>query len=301
MVNDIQELEELMKKLIITAFIILSGILANAGVIYEAKIEVELYNQQEMPEDNPATGMIEEMTKPYTMKAMMEQDGRGRVKFTSDGPMMFKKGTFLVAENKDVVYFCDPESKSYSKFNIGNANKQLSGLAAKMQKFTKMKYKNIAVTIAEIGDGGNVAGYPTKKYKLVVEYDTEMKILFKKVKDHQKQEYIIYATNKLPFDLIGEYSNSQMFTTGIEGIDNQIKTKVAKVGFPLKIETLSYDKNNTLTAKHTFTITSLKEKNLNPALFKVPNGYTEQEVEVEGQDEEGNTKKQKLKFGDLFK
>jgi hypothetical protein len=232
---------------------------------------------------------------------MMEQNGKGRIKFTSDGPLHLKKGTFIVAESKDVVYFCNPETKSYSKFNIGNANKQLTGLAAKMQKLTKMKYKNIAVTLADLGDGGNIAGYPTKKYKLVVEYDTEMKILFKKVKDHQKQEYIIYATQKLPFDLIGEYSNSQMFTTGIKGIDNQINTKVASVGFPLKIETLNYDKNNTLTAKHSFTITSLKEKNLNPALFKVPNGYTEEEVEYETQDEEGNAKKQKFKMGDLFK
>jgi len=290
-----------MKKLIITAFIILSGILANAGVIYEAKIETELYNQQEMPEDNPMADMVDQMTKPYTMKVMMEKDGKGRVKFTSDGNMLFKKGSFLVMESKDIMYLCDPETKTYSKFNLGAIAKKTAGLAATMQKFTKMKYKNIAVTIAEIGDGGDVAGYPTKKYKLVVEYDTEMKILFKKVKDHLKKEYILYATNKLPFDLLGEYSNSQVFTTGIEGIDNQINNKVATTGFPLKIEVLDYDKNNTLTAKQTFTILSLKEKNLNPALFKVPNGYTEQEVEVEGQDEEGNTKKQKLKLGDLFK
>jgi len=292
-----------MKKLLITSFILISALIVNAGVIYEAEIKTELYNQPEYQnqEDNPAADMLQQMTKPYTMKAMLESEGRGRIKFTSDGPLMFQKGTFLVAESKDTMYFCNPTDKTYSKFNIGNANKQLTGFASKLQKMTKMKYENIAVTLAELGDGGDVAGYPTKKYKLVVEYDTKMKILFKKIKDHQKKEYIIYATSKMPFDLLGDYTNSQIFTTAIKNIDSQIQTKIADIGFPLKTESLSYDKENKLTAKSSFTILSIKEKTLNPALFKVPNGYKEAELEVATQDEEGNTQKQKLKFGDLFK
>lgn len=292
-----------MKKLLTTAFIILSALFVNAGIIYEAKIQTELYNQPsyENQEDNPAAGMLEEMTKPYTMKAMLESEGRGRIKFTSDGPLMFQKDTFIVAENKDTVYFCNPADKTYSVFNAGNANKQITGMAETLQKMTKMKYENIAVSIAEMGDGGDIAGYSTKQYKLIVEYDTKMKILFKKVTDHQKREYIIYTTSKLPFDMLGDYSNKQLFTTAIESIDQQIQSKVSGIGFPLKIENLSYDKDNKLTAKTSFTITSIEEKTLNPSLFKVPNDYTEKQMEVETEGEDGSKQKQKIKLGDLFK
>lgn len=292
-----------MKKLIITTLLFFAAFTLNAGVIYEAKIETEIYNQPqyENQEENPMGDMVQQMTKPYTIKAMLETENRGRVKFTSDGPLMFAKGTFIISESKDTVYLCNPQDKSYSKLNIGNANKQLGGFAAKLQKMTKMKYKNISVNIAELGDGGDVAGYSTKKYKLVVEYDTEMKILFKKVKDHQKKEYIIYATKKLPFEMMGEYSNKQFFTTAIENIDSQIQSKVGDIGFPLKIENLAYDKENKLVSKMSFTITSVKEKDLNPKLFTIPAGYTEKEMEVQTEGEDGTKQKQKIKLGDLFK
>lgn len=292
-----------MKNLLITSLLLIVAFTLNAGVIYEAKIENEIYNQPQNSnqEENPMGDMVQEMTKPYTIKAMLESNNRGRVKFTSDGPLMFLKGTFIISESKDTVYLCNPQDKSYNKLNIGNANKQLAGFAAKLQKMTKMKYKNISVNVAELGDGGDVAGYSTKKYKLVVEYDTEMKIFFKKVKDHQKKEYMIYSTKKLPFEMMGDYSNKQFFTTAIPNVDSQIQSKVGDIGFPLKIENLAYDKNNKLMSKMSFTITSLKEKDLNPKLFKVPAGYTEKEMEVETEGEDGNQKKQKIKLGDLFK
>ena len=77
--------------------------------------------------------------------------------------------------------------------------------------------------------------------------------------------------------------------------------ELAFTGFPLKTEHMSYGENNELTSKATFEITEIAEKDLNPELFKVPDGYTEKEMEVETQGEDGETQKKKFKLGDMFK
>ncbi len=279
------------------ALLIAVPVITQAGVIYSAKTSTELYGEAaEAQRQNP---MLQQMTAPQEMK-IFAQDKGARIKFLTDS-MLYKKGDFMVSENGNTMYICDPQTKTYHKLDLNALRGQAEGMMKTMKKMTKMSYSNVFVNIVDKGNAGNIAGYPVRKYRMLVEYDTNMKILFKKIKNHERREFFIYVTKKLPMDLVPEYSNSQMFSTGIEQVDSQIQTKLKGLGFPMKTEQLGYGKNNELTSKSTFEITSIKEKSLNPALFKLPNGYTEKEIQVEGTDSEGNTQKKKFKLGDLFK
>ncbi len=273
------------------------SVAAQAGVIYTAKTQTELYGEAaEQQRQNP---MMQQMLQPQEMK-IFAQDKGGRIKFLTDSAL-YKKGDFMVTEDGNTMYICDPKTKTYHKLDLKAMMGKAQGMLKTMKKMTKMSYSNVFVNLVDKGNGGTVAGYPVEKYRMLVEYDTNMKILFKKIKTHERREFFIYVTPKLPMNLVPEYSNSQMFSTGIDQVDSQIQAKLKGLGFPMKTEQLDYGKNNELTSKSTFEITSIKEKSLNPALFKLPNGYTEKEIQVEGTDSEGNTQKKKFKLGDLFK
>ncbi|RLE24370.1 MAG: hypothetical protein DRJ08_01045 [Acidobacteria bacterium] len=280
-----------------TTLMMAAATIAQAGVIYSAKTSTELYGEAaEAQRQNP---MAQQLTAPQEMK-IFAQDKGARIKFLTDS-VLYKKGDFMVTEDGSVMYICDPKAKTYHKLDLNELRGKAEGMMKTMKKMTKMSYSNVFVNLVDKGNAGTVAGYPVKKYRMLVEYDTNMKILFKKIKNHERKEYFIYVTPKLPMNLVPEYSNSQMFTTGVDQVDSQIQEKLKGLGFPMKTEQLSYGKNNEMTSKSTFEITSIKEKSLNPALFKLPNGYTEKELQVEGTDSEGNTQKQKFKMGDLFK
>ncbi len=279
------------------ALLMTAATIAQAGVVYSARTQTEMYGEAaEQQKQNP---MLQQMLQPQEMK-IFTQDKGARIKFLSDS-MLYKKGDFMVSEDGNTMYICDPQAKTYHKLDINALRGKAEGMMKTMTKMTKLSYSNVFVNLLDKGNAGTVAGYPVKKYRLLVEYDTNMKILFKKIKSHERREFFIYVTPKLPMSLVPEYNNSQMFTTGVEQVDSQIQSKLKGLGFPMKTEQLSYGKNNELTSKSTFEITSIKEKSLNPALFKLPSGYTEKEIQVEGTDSEGNTEKHKFKMGDLFK
>jgi len=292
--------EDSMKRTIHTfviALLITAATVAQAGVIYSARVQTELYGEAaQQQQQNP---MLQQMMEPQEMK-VFAQDKGARIKFLSDS-ILYKKGDFMVTEGGKLMYICDPQAKTYHKLDLNALQGQAQGMMKTMTKMTKMSYSNVFVNIVDKGNAGSVAGYPVKKYRLLVEYDTNMKILFKKIKTHERREFFIYVTPKLSMDLVPKYNDSQMFTTGVAQVDSQIQSKLKGLGFPMKTEQLSYGKNNELTSKSTFEITSINEKSLNPALFKLPNGYTEKEIQVEGTDSEGNTQKHKFKMGDLFK
>lgn len=271
--------------------------IAQAGVIYSARTSTEVYGEAaEQQKQNP---MMQQMMQPQEMK-IFAQDKGARIKFLTDS-FIYKKGDFMVSEDGSIMYICDPRTKTYHKLDVNALRSKTEGMMKTMKKMTKLSYSNVFVNLVDQGNAGSVAGYPVKKYRMLVEYDTNMKILFKKIKTHERKEYFIYVTSKLPMSLVPQFNHTQMFSTGIEQIDSQIQSKLKGLGFPMKTETLSYGKNNQLTGKSTFEITSVKEKSLNPALFKLPNGYTEKEMQIEGTDSEGNTQKHKFKMGDLFK
>ncbi len=284
-----------MKKLLIIA-LLACAVTVQAGVVYTSRMTMEIYS--ETPETQQQQEMMGDLTAPQEMKAYVEGKG-ARIKFLTDH-MFYKKGDFMVTEDGVTLYLCDPEAKTYHRFDTEAMMGKAQGMMESVQKMTKMEYSNIAVILNKLGEGDTVAGHSTTKYKLVVEYDVNMKILFKKMKQHHREEYIIYATDDLDFSKLPQYQDQQMFKTAIEAVDAQIGNKVSGIGFPLKTEHLSYDDKNNLVSKMTFEILEMEEKDVNPQLFKLPSGYTEKEMEVQTTDEEGNTQNKKFKIGDLF-
>ncbi len=284
-----------MKKLMIGLFAVWTAV-ASAGVMYTSKVTMEVYNQT--PEAKEQMEQMGVLNEPQEMKAFVQGKG-ARIKFLTDH-MIYQKDDFAVTEDGVVMYLCNPASKTYHRFDTEAMMQSAQGMLDTVQKMTKMTYQNIFVNVTEQGDGGSVAGFPTKKYRLLIEYDVHMKILFKKVNQHHKEEIIIYASEKLPFDHLPQFHNQQMFGTGIDEIDSQVKGKVSGIGFPLKTEHLSYGENNELASKTTFEITEMAEKDLNPKLFKLPDGYTEREMEVTTEGEDGEAQQKKFKLGDLF-
>ena len=145
-----------------------------------------------------------------------------------------------------MMYQLDPKAKTYTKVNIMTEMGQMAGGMAKDMQITPTN---------EIKE---IAGYKCKKYNVTVMGMKGEHWLSKDVKGYKEFKAInekIYKKNpKL----------KQMNMAGMSGEE----------GFPVRTE------SNVMGMKSTTTLKKIEKKSLSKDLFKVPGGYTLQELKT---------------------
>ncbi len=244
-----------------------------AGVVYTARVTTEVSDPKvkEQMANSPYGNMLE----PITMKCYAKKGKKVRVEVIEGGNSFTPKGTVIVSNNGEMFYFLNPSEKTYWKMNVLEFQKMGESAMKLMKKFAKMKYKDIYVNVVKMGDGGKVAGYDTEKYKMLVKYSVEMKILFKKVVTETKTEAQIYATKDLDMSDFDIYSFNSTFGTGIPEVDAQVKLNLKNVGFPLKTVSYRYNKDGKLEEITTYEILTIKKDSFPDSMFEIPKGYKE--------------------------
>ncbi|BBB33084.1 hypothetical protein TTHT_1595 [Thermotomaculum hydrothermale] len=298
----------------ILGIILLYATVSLAGVVYTSKVTTEITDPK--VKEQMANSPYGDMSQPVTMKCYAENGKKFRVEIIEGGNTFTPKGTVVISSDGKMAYFLNPSKKTYWKMNLDELQKTGESAMKMMKKFAKMRYKDIYVNVVELGNGGKIAGYNTNKYKMLVKYAVEMKVLFKKIEHKHKEETEIYATKDFSISDFDVYSFNNTFSTGIPEVDAQVKLNVNKIGFPLKTVTYKYDENGKLQQITTFEILSLKKDSVSNSLFELPKGYTEepspfakmmggqgvnqgQSPDSENSPEEGKSKK-KFNFKDLF-
>ncbi|HJQ41326.1 MAG TPA: hypothetical protein VKB93_29650 [Thermoanaerobaculia bacterium] len=250
-----------MKRTLLLLVLTLFSIPALAAIQYE-------YTQKAVTEDVvvPTTDLVARATV----------DGlRTRVEFLSGN--LYPPGTYVISIDGSRLFFIDPMKKWYTEFNAAGA---VTAIGA-----SNIKIENLRTDTKDLGDGPVIAGAPTHRYQLTLDYDVTL--VMRQIPLKQSVHTVIdsYMTSKF-----GELALNVLadgVRTGNQEIDQLLELETTKMtGFPLRqtvtIRMTSQTKstNSQLKVKPTRTflretvVTSVRE--LQPKLtdFSIPVGYT---------------------------
>lgn len=237
---------------------------AFSGIQWKAKMDIQGQNKKE---NNSLTFTI------------MAQKGNVLQVFDSveKDSQVFKKGSYWLFKSEEgKMYMVDVSERSYMEIPI-NGMLQMAGA---MGKLVKVKIANPDVKMEKLGSE-TILGYTCTHYKMVYEYDMEVKIAFIKNKAHERVEKEVWATTGVKgLQEIGEVFRQRDFKTGMEDLDAMIEKQMkaeAGMGFPLKTitTTTTIDKKGNAKEKSrtTMEVQEIDTKNLPASTFEIPPDY----------------------------
>ncbi len=189
----------------------------------------------------------------------------------------FVPGTYWIFKAKDggTMIWVNPKEKTYSELPLGPMM-QMVGAIGKLVKITidnpEVKMENL--------EGETLLGIPCRHYRMVMEYDMQVKVAFIKDKSRQRQEKEVWAAPlKGGWADVGEAFRNKDLKTGFEDLDELIEKQMkaeAGAGFPLKMimVTTAEKKGKTKeVSRMTQEVTSFAAKAIPAEMFEVPEGF----------------------------
>jgi hypothetical protein len=195
---------------------------------------------------------------------------------------LFAVGSCWLFKSADnVLYLVNPKEKTYSELPFNSIFK----MVGVMGKIVKIKVSNPEVKLEKLGKE-TVLGFACNHYKMVVDYDMEMKIVLIKSKGHEHIEKEVWAAPQVKaLTEMGEAFRYRDFKTGMEDLDNLIETQMkaeSNLGFPLKTisVTTSIDKKGKSKEKSRMTqeVLSLSTRTLPASTFEIPADYKKRDI-----------------------
>lgn len=251
-----------MKRTLLALVLTLFAIPALAAIQYE-------YTQKNVTEDVvvPTTDLVARATV----------DGmRTRVEFLSGN--VYPAGTYVISTDGSRLFFIDPVKKWYTEFNAAGA---VTAIGA-----SNIKIENLRSDTKDLGEGPIIAGSPTHRYQLTLDYDVTL--VMRQIPLKQSVHTVIdsYTTSKF-----GELALNVLadgVRTGNHEIDQLLELETTKMtGFPLRqtvtIRMTSQTRSpgsSQLKVKPTRTflretvVTSVRELQPKANDFSIPAGYT---------------------------
>lgn len=244
---------------------------AQAGVSYSATTRAK-----------DARGREKEVSK---MRAVVDGlDARIDVAAHS-GPVP-NGGYLLTRDGGKTVTMVDPKKKSYTKWDID----KLAGMAGSIMQGTggllNMSVTNHKNEKLLDEKGPKLLGIPTRHYKFRTSYTMSMSVMGFAQVSKVATEQEIWAGQGLADDATALWQRVTSFKTGIEDIDKLVSAETGKVkGFPLKTIVVSRTTDSRGREQTSETVTEVTEmKTFNPARkgFEIPEGFTEEEMQIPG-------------------
>jgi hypothetical protein len=261
-----------MRRMLMTMGVVLACVsVAQAGVSYSAVTRAK-----------DARGREKEASK---MRAVVDGlDARIDVAAHS-GPVP-NGGYLLTRDGGKTVTMVDPKKKSYTKWDID----KLAGMAGSIMQGSG-GLLNMSVTqnkSEKLLDekGPKLLGVPTRHYKFRTSYTMSMSVMGFAQVSKVATEQEIWAGQGLDDDAAALWKRVTSFKTGIEAIDKLVSAETGKVkGFPLKTIVISRTTDSRGREKTRETVTEVTEiKPFSPAkkVFEIPEGFTEEEMDIPG-------------------
>ena len=212
-----------------------------------------------------------------TLDGSIAADGPNlRMTVTTGDGFLFKDGaTVLSRDGGKTVAVFDPSSKTYFEIPFQTMTSSLGNVLKSTG--VKLTFDNPTLTVKEAGDGGAVEGFPTKKTlidaSINMNVDAMGQTMTSKVAMHSES----WTTDKLDPASTALFQQGSV-VTGIEGLDKLVAAQSASVKgrFPLKQVTTVHIVQNgqDITSTTTATVSNVKQKALDAAVFTAPEGYT---------------------------
>jgi hypothetical protein len=213
----------------------------------------------------------------------------------SSGSPMTQQGTYLLTKDGGkTLYLVSPKDKTYAEWSLQGMLGAVGAVMNGMGPLLKVQFDNLKVDRVAEGDGGLVAGLPTRHYKSHTTYTMTIKVLGMGNTANVVSEQDVWATTKVSDVALGVWLRAEPLRTGNAEFDKLITSQAVKYpAFPLKVVTVSTstpqkgDKVTKTTA--TTEVTQLEANASVPASsFEIPAGYKETQMVPTQQGEEQN-------------
>ncbi len=252
---------------------------ARAGIHYKA--------------DTVVSGAHDSSTK---VEAWIE-GGKGKILFVdSDQPMLEANEYLLTTDGGKTLYLVNPKEKTYTQWDLQAMLQTFGDVMESMKGVVNLDFSDPKVEKLEEGPGGQILGHATTHTRFRTSYTTSIKIMGMKRSSSTETVQDLWTTDAFNDAALGVWLRTEPPATGIEGLDKLIKSSMDQVkGLPLKsvvVSTTTGQKGKRETTSRTETeVTLLEETSVPGSTFEIPEGYKEQQMEMDGQDgqkDEGN-------------
>jgi hypothetical protein len=207
---------------------------------------------------------------------VVEADGpKMRINIAHGDGVTFPDRSFALSSDGRRIVVCDPSAKTYYEMFadalIAEGNKVPSLLGV----FDSITTTNAHYNIRDLGNGGTIAGYPTRRTATSSSYDLHVTVIDHKVVVHVTVNSESWTTDKLPASL-ANFMQLGSVRTGVQGIDRLLTADPrAPRGFPLKTVTTLRIVQNEMPIEVTSTtnVSNIETKAFPATEFAMPAGY----------------------------
>ena len=192
------------------------------------------------------------------------------------------KGEYLVLKPGH-LFSVHPDKREYSD-SPPEALSDVIGIALRATRMiVRFELSDVEVTPQDLGDGGMVAGHPTRHYRLLQRFSVTVHPLIvggsaePLERNEVTTDYWVATDLKLPVNPLVELIASAPAAIAQQDRDFARRTEIARrslfSGTPLKIEVTTRKKSERPSRAVHFEITTITRTALSDSLFEIPAGY----------------------------
>lgn len=202
------------------------------------------------------------------------QDAAIRVEFIEGNQGSVPPGNYLLSKGDSIVYFVNPEEKTYVAMNLD----QMGAYLGMAQQFVKIKFEDYKTETLVDEKGPKMLGHRTRHYKYKTSYKMTARVFGIRSASTVERMEDIWSATDIQVEGADVWRKQAQRLTGSEEFDKLIEAEQAKIkGFPIKQEstmTTTDKKGRSETTSTLLLVTALETKNLEEALFELPVDYT---------------------------
>jgi hypothetical protein len=207
---------------------------------------------------------------------VVESDGpQMRINIAHGDGVTFPDRSFAVSSDGRRIVVCDPSAKTYYEMFTDSLIAEGNKVPSLLGVFDSISTSNGHYNIRDLGNGGTIAGYPTRRTATSSSYDLHLTVIDHKVVVHVAINSESWTTDRLPASL-ANFMQLRSVRTGVPGLDRLLTADPrAPRGFPLKtVTTLRIVQNDTpIEMTSTTNVSNIEMKAFPASEFAMPVGY----------------------------
>lgn len=210
-----------------------------------------------------------------TVAGTVSVDGpHARIDLRQGDGMLFRDGSYLITQGRDLFVF-DPAAKTFYQLRLDQlASMTGTALGGGM---VQLRFEEPRVTSRDLGDGGKIEGYPTRRTSLDATINIVVDAMGQSMSSRMRMETTSWSTDRLSASLMNVFQSGAM-RSGIPALDRLIDAQTASTRgrFPLRQTTIIHLLQNgrDLVTNTTTAVTHIRNATIAPSQFAVPSGYT---------------------------
>lgn len=204
-------------------------------------------------------------------------DGRKvRIDFVDGDDFLFPDAGILLSSDGEKFQVFDPAAMTYYDVTLGVLLNPASGLTKAPDGSTiELYYTDPKVEVKDHGDGGEVAGFRTRRYTVRTSYDMHMTLMGELLSNHFEITADVWATDELPAGSM-TFLQMQGLRLGVDALDKLMEPRAIR-GFPVKHvlkHTGTYGAGKSRTWTMETKVTAVRKTTVAASQFERPAGYT---------------------------